>query len=281
MDQPENIVVVFDAVRPDAGSAGSATGGDVARVTEALAATHEIVELAGFRERSPAEHGLALLTFDGGLRSQLACAAELDRLGLRGVFFAPMRPIASEADGWCTPHLLHALAFRLGWGSLRVEMERRLGLGPLGGSDAAHDAIAQSLLELVISSLEADAAGGVLRDLASETGLDHRAWYMDADDLIALQDAGHAVGSMGYDLVPPASLGEGDQLEDLLLAHHWVTSILGEATRPMAMPLGRRDAHAEQVARRLGHVPILGPGDRIPATDIPALCAAGAAALAM
>lgn len=285
MQASENIVVTYHYVRPQNsdGVTGITPEGFHRQVT-ALAERYRVLPLAEFAARRHREAGLALITFDDGLADQFEHAAPvLAELGLPAVFYAPMRPFAGVRDGWCTQHLLHALAERLGWEELEARVDAALiAQPPLDQREIDRlyhyeTPRKRRLKYLLAFGLAAADAARVLREINASVGLDHRSWFMSVDHLRELRAQGHAIGAHGFEHVPYTTLTPERQRADALLAHDRLTDLLGEPPTSIAFPFGRRDEHTDQIARDLGYDPAFTTEERIDAMDLPRLFATAAA----
>ena len=135
------------------------------------------------------------------LCDQWRAAEILDDLGLPGVFFAPMRPFArlGAVDGWCSQHLLHALAEHLGWREFARRVEPHLrGLQP--DTDEMerlyhYEVPEKRRLKYALAfALPPTQTAQILRDVNAHIGLTPDSWYLARAQLRALEAAGHCRG---------------------------------------------------------------------------------------
>jgi len=300
------LVATYHYIRPENSDGVTGITPEAFRAQcEAIAARYHVVSPETFLERREAgdADGLALITFDDGLKDQFDYAAPiLESLGLPGVFYCPMRPLCTDhelldrvgggdASGlgpWCTQHLLHALGECLGWGELERQVDEAvatLGLrAPIDRermNELYHYEVAgkRRLKYLLAFALSAQDAAAVLARVNAVIGLDHRDWYMSKRDIRDLVDAGHAIGGHGFDHVPYTTLDEAGQERDMTLAQQWLRRITGAPAMTLAYPFGRADAVTRRLARDHGYALTFTTADRVDARDVPsALQAQGAAA---
>ncbi|MEM7622123.1 MAG: polysaccharide deacetylase family protein [Planctomycetota bacterium] len=277
-----NLIATYHYVRPcNSDGVTGLTPEAFRRQIESIDARFTVVTAEAFARRSAGgESGLALVTFDDGLRDQFVHAAPiLADVGVPAAFFAPMRPMSDEGDGWCTQHLLHALAESLGWCELERLVDARLD-ADVTIDETRMDELyhyetprKRRLKYAMAFALEADAAASVLRDINADVGLDHRDWYMLPAELRELARQGHTIGAHGFDHLPYSTLDASEQFDDMLRAHHWLRRILGSDPRAIAFPFGRHDAETDSLAREFGYTLALGTDERTDARDIDDLLA--------
>lgn len=294
MGNTAGFVATYHYIRPrNSEGVTGLTPGAFREQVRAIASRYRVVsaaEYAAAEDRS----GLALITFDDAVRDQWVFAAPiLNELGVPGVFYAPMRPFCpgdgvdhgDGLGGWCTQHLLHALAHFLGWSEVERRVDAALsataGAGGAGGlgrveiDRAAMDRLyhyeaaeKRRLKYLLAFALEPSAAAAALRAANVGVGLDHRDWYMSSRELVALRDMGHTIGAHGFDHVPLTVLDEAGQRRDMLRAHARLTEILGSEPRTIAYPFGRRDTVIDGLSRALGYDPAFTTAMRVDAREV-------------
>ncbi len=204
-----------------------------------------------------------LLTFDDGLAGHAEVVLPiLARRGLRGVFFVSTRVLVETTME--PAHQIHLLMARLGAPALSDAVREWLdGHAPGGASAYAVDPLAARTLyhyetppraelkHLLVRILPVD-----LRDrLVSELFATHlgevrqhaRRWYMQWDQLIELQRAGHTIGGHGHDHVPRDRMSPPDQVRDLARCAAVLREGLGIGHRPFSYPYGSCD---HEIARR-------------------------------
>jgi peptidoglycan/xylan/chitin deacetylase (PgdA/CDA1 family) len=232
--------------------------------------SYEIVTAEEYAARAGCEQGVALITFDDAVKDQAFAAEILDELGVRGVFFAPMRPYSEESDRWCAQHLLHALAHYLGW----AEVERR-SLALLGDVEIDVDRMnalyhyeqphKRRLKYALAFGVSPTRASDNLRAINAGIGLRAEEWYMSESELRSLQDGGHALGGHGFDHVPYTELSPTEQAVDLRRSVATMTRLFGKRPRMLAYPFGRFDANTESLARECGYTMAFTTADRVDA----------------
>jgi peptidoglycan/xylan/chitin deacetylase (PgdA/CDA1 family) len=235
-----------------------------------IQARYRVVTVEEFAAVHGAADGLALLTFDDALRDQFLAASILDEFGLPGVFFAPMRPYSDEPDRWCTQHLLHSLANELGW----TELERRIAphLAGLEIDQREVDRLyhyevptKRRLKYALAFALPAEQAATILREINGAVGLRAEDWYMTADQLRALEDAGHALGGHGFDHVPYNTLTPKAQAADMHRAVRTMNERFGTLARALAYPFGGHTAVTAALAASCGYTYCFDTTERVDA----------------
>ncbi|QYU67823.1 polysaccharide deacetylase family protein [Leptolyngbya sp. 15MV] len=275
----DHLVVTYHYVRPrNSDGVTGITPAEFREHVKGISRTRRVVTAAEFEARRECESGLALITFDDGVRDQYDFAAPiLDEVGVPAVFFVPMRPLSDEADGWCAQHLLHALAQHLGFEELERRVDAALReLGPVPRIDVAemdrlyHYEVRRKrrLKYLLAFALPAQQSSAVLRAVNADVGLGHRDWYMSAEELSRLQAAGHELGGHGFDHLPYTTLSADEQDRDMGRAQKWMSRLFGVRPRPIAFPFGRADATTRALARRHGYTMMFTAEDRMDARDV-------------
>jgi peptidoglycan/xylan/chitin deacetylase (PgdA/CDA1 family) len=240
----------------------------------AIKARFRVVGAAEFVELRASERNLALITFDDGLRDQWRAASILDAHDVPAVFYVPMRPYSDCADRWCTQHLLHALAERLGWD----ELERRIAPQVEGVAiDTAamnrlyHYEVPQKrrLKYALAFALPQTRTAEVLREINSRVGLRADDWYLTVAQLRGLEDAGHALGGHGFDHVPYDTLSPKAQAADLHRAVRTMNLLCGAMPRTLAYPFGRHTPVTEALARGCGYTFAFTTDNRVDAKFVP------------
>lgn len=246
------------------------TPDDFRTQVQAIKNSYEIVTAEVYTAQAGREHGLALITFDDAVKDQALAAEILDGLGVRGVFFAPMRPYSEESDRWCAQHLLHALAHRLGWtevehrslallGDVEIDVAR---MNALYHYEQPHKRRLKYALAFGVSPTRASDS---LRAINAGIGLRADEWYMSESELRLLQDRGHALGGHGFDHVPYTALSPTEQAADMRRSVATMTRLFGERPRILAYPFGRFDATTEALARECGYTMAFSTADRVDA----------------
>lgn len=279
MRTARRLVVTYHYVRPE--NSDGVTGLTPERFREQIewiAQRYTIVGAEAFAARRDDPTPLALITFDDALRDQSEHAAPiLDALRVPGVFYAPMRPFSDEPDPWCTQHLLHALAERLGWAGVERRVEALLPWRPVIDEDRMHALYhyetprKRRLKYLMAFALDPGEAAAVLREVNADAGIDHRDWFMSGDDLRRLRSRGHEIGAHGFDHTPYTTMSPEAQRRDMRRADALLHEILGQRPRSIAFPFGRHDAATDALVREFGYDPVFTTENRVDAAALPAL----------
>ncbi len=204
-----------------------------------------------------------LLTFDDGLADHAEVVAPiLESRGLRGLFFVPGRVLAG---GWLDPaHQVHLLQARLGDERFAeaVQAWLRQHAADECGPHAIDEAAAQRVYHyetperarikyLLTYALPLLVRARLVDDLCcrhvGEPAELARQWYLSADQVRALDAAGHTVGGHGMFHLPLLRLAPMEQELELRRSAAALDDLLGPGPRPFSYPLGSVDAG---VARR-------------------------------
>lgn len=270
-----NLIVTYHYVR-DQNSDGvvGVTPETFRRHVRAIRQHFEVVTADDYVQRHALERGLALVTFDDAVRDQFVAAEILDELGCPGVFFAPMRPYADAPDGWTTQHLLHALAHHLGWRELEARLAPYLAdvvvdeaaMNRLYHYEAPEKRRLKYALAFALSPAQCRAA---LSAINANVGLQAADWFMTADQLRSLQDAGHALGGHGFDHVPYSTLTPEAQRVDIQRAADEMNLRFGRRPRTFAYPYGRETPETAAMIRAAGFTFTFGTSERVDAKFFP------------
>lgn len=273
---PANLVVTYHYVRPvDSDGAVGVTPEEFRahlRLIKTMYSPVTAEEFVAFhRERT----GLALVTFDDALRDQFDHAFPiLEDEGVPAVYYAPMRPYAPETDRWCTQHLLHALAHELGWSELERRLEPHLEPHTAGRVidrsevdrlyhyETPHK---RRLKYIIAFVLDHRTAGECLRRVNGAIGLRPEDWYMSAEELREVQNAGHALGGHGFDHIPFNTLTPKQQAGEMHRAQALMTRLFGAMGRTLAYPFGRFTAETPAIAQACGYTHCFSTEDRVDA----------------
>ncbi|MCA9278775.1 MAG: polysaccharide deacetylase family protein [Phycisphaeraceae bacterium] len=273
---PANLVLTYHYVRPE--NSDGVTGLTPEQFRDQLMRVQQHYTFVTLEEflacEAEGETGFGLITFDDAVKDQWKYAQPvLASLQLPAVFFAPMRPFSHEPDLWVTQHLLHALAEELGWRELEHRVE-----SIIGHIEMSQDQINQMnslyhyevpekrmLKWLIAFGINAKLAGSTLREINERVGLRARDWFMSEEELVALQDMGHAIGGHGFDHVPYTTLTPMQQASDMHRAQRLMANILGAMPRALAYPFGRFDEHTRRIASQCGYTRCFSTTERIDA----------------
>jgi peptidoglycan/xylan/chitin deacetylase (PgdA/CDA1 family) len=275
-----HLVATFHYVRPrNCEGVTGLTPAEFASRCRWIASRYEVVTAAEFAARRGSSRGLALITFDDAVKDQHRYAAPiLAELKLPAVFFAPMRPVSGEADGWCTQHLLHALASVLGFDELSARVDaalRAIGVEPK--IDAAkmnalyhyEQPRKRRLKYLMAFVLPEATARAVLTSINRTVGLRHGDWFMSVRELRELRDAGHTIGAHGFDHIAYTTVDHEARRRDMSRASAVLTELFGPGYRPISFPFGRADGATRRLAAEHGHGLMFAAGERVDARDVP------------
>jgi len=198
-----------------------------------------------------------LLTFDDGLADHAEVVAPLlERRGLRGVFFASGH--ALEARGMDAAHQVHLLLATLGdvafHDALRAWLDEHgpldVGLGEVDREAAGRlyhyeppdRALVKYFLHRVLPTDTRDrAVEELFRRHVGEPGEVARRWYLDCEQLVRLETAGHTVGGHGFAHCPYVPMPFQDRVRDLYRSAGLLRSVLGPGLRPFSYPYGSFD----------------------------------------
>ncbi len=280
---PANLVVTYHYVRPvNSDGVVGVCPRTFDRHIRAIGRHYDIVTAPEFIEAAPTTTGLALITFDDGVSDQFDHAfGVLESHDAPAVFFVPMRPYdpalsARAEQRWIPQHLLHALGHELGWErleqALRPQVERRLEapvdearMNELYHYELPHKRWLKYALAFGLSPSQAKSA---LDEVNRGVGLRAEDWFVTAEQLVVMQDAGHTIGGHGYDHVPYSTLSRRAQAADLHRAARIMNELLTPMPRPLAYPFGRSTDETEAIARGAGYTRCFTTADRVDARDV-------------
>lgn len=274
--EPRNLVVTYHYVRPEnSDGAVGVTPGEFREHLRLIKGRYRAVTAEEFVARQHCEGGLALVTFDDALKDQYEFAFPiLEVEDVPAVFFAPMRPFSEEPDRWCTQHLLHALAHELGWAELEKRLEPliapmlsgvlvdRAAMDRLYHYELPHKRRLKYILAFVLDHAQVTA---VLRRVNRSIGLQAEEWYMNAAQLLEVQNAGHSLGGHGYEHVPFNTLTPKQQSAEMHKAQALMSGLFGGLPRTMAYPYGRFTPETEEIARACGYTHCFSTEERVDA----------------
>lgn len=282
LKKPLNLVLTYHYVRPT--NSDGVTGISPDRFRDQLTRAgqcYTFVTLEEFLSReAEGATGLGLITFDDAVKDQWVYAQPvLASMQLPAVFFAPMRPFSYEPDLWITQHLLHALAQELGWSELEHRVDNIIGHVEMTPEQSEqmnalyHYEVPEKrrLKWLLAFGINAKLAGSTLREINGRVNLCTREWFMSREEIVALQDLGHAIGGHGFDHLPYSTLSPMLQAADMHRAQRLMTDIAGSMPRALAYPFGRFNEHTQRIARQCGYSRWFSTSDRVDACALDAV----------
>jgi peptidoglycan/xylan/chitin deacetylase (PgdA/CDA1 family) len=294
---PDNLVVTYHYVRPhNSDGVTGITPGDFSQQLTWLSRRYTIVGVDEFVQQRSKRRQLALITFDDAVVDQYRHAFPvLQSHGVPAVFYAPMRPIADGQDfakyesalgrgdasgrsGWCTQHLLHALAEHLGFARLESAVRVELAGEPQGIPQVDVEAMnrlyhyevpAKRWLKYLMAFTLSPAKGAsLLHAINSRVGLRHEDWFCSISQLREMQAAGHALGGHGFDHLALTTLPLEGQALDLLLAKETMDRHFGTRPRTIAFPFGRADDVTYRIIEQLGYTGSFTTQDRMDCAEL-------------
>lgn len=249
----------------------------------AVGERYRFVTAEEWSETHQSAAGVALITFDDAVSDQYDHAFPiLERLGIPGVVYVPMRPYSDEADGWTTQHLLHALAHHIGF----AELESRLApeLDKLGLDQDVVDEVygyevpeKRRLKYALGFALSEERARELLSSVNATVGLKPSDWFASRDQLLEIQSAGHALGGHGFAHVPYDQLSAKDQAADMHRAQELMNREFGAMARTVAFPYGRYTSETIPIALGSGYTFCFTLENRVDASDLDAHLSGAAA----
>lgn len=289
---PDNIVLTYHYVRPvNSEGVTAITPDDFSQQLTWLSRRYTIVGVDEFIHQRARSKNLALITFDDAVLDQFTHAFPvLESHRAKAVFYAPMRPIADAHDfakyesalghldpahrsGWCSQHLLHALAEHLGFQALEGLVRQHLASQPSGIPAVDLEAMNRLyhyevpakrwLKYLMAFTLSPQHSASLLHAINLRVNLDHRDWFCSIEHLRQMQAAGHALGGHGFDHLALTTLSLEGQALDLLLAKETMDRHFGARPRSIAFPFGRADDITFRITQALGYTQTFTTEDRI------------------
>ena len=264
-----DLAVTYHYIRPrNSDGVTGITPAEFDAQLSAIARTHRFVavdEFVSTRSAASSQDGrpICLITFDDAVRDQYDFALPvLERHGVQGVFFAPMRPFDNaldDLDRWTPQHLVHALAQHLGWSDLESRVRAALGHVKVDSArmnSLYHYEVPEKrwLKYALAFAVPAEKSARILNEI-NRIGPRLRAsdWFMSAEQLSDLQRRGHALGAHGYDHLPYSTLTPIEQAWDMARAAGLMDTLFGHRSRALAYPFGRSDAATHELVRRFGY----------------------------
>ncbi len=207
-----------------------------------------------------------LITFDDGLKCSFQYGKPvLDALGIRAAFFVSTSVLQGKV---LFVHKLHFVRSRIPDPELMAIVEEILGEPVYVDESKAQrqyrydDEMARTVkyffnfVAVRQPQLREEIMNRIMLEYLHTSEKDfHQQWYMDADELRALRDAGHSVGSHGHTHVPLAQLGSSQIQWELRQAQEILGALLGEVPIAISYPYGGPTAVSElvyQLAEQVG-----------------------------
>lgn len=209
-----------------------------------------------------------LLTFDDGLAEHARVVAPmLERRGLRGVFF--VSGAALTAERLLPAHAIHLLLCALGAQRLEEELCRYLAeyvqhkdwraevneeqARAVYHYETPQRARLKYLLTMILPPKVRNAALDALfvRHLGPPAHWARR-WYMNWEELAALQKRGHTIGAHGYSHEPLARLTPQERRAEFAETGRLLSEKLGAQPRPVSYPYGSFDDDVVMACREAG-----------------------------
>ncbi len=279
MDAARVITVMYHYVRDRAGTPEADIRGlDTAtfrRQLDRLCAWLEPVTwpmvYAWLRGKGSIPQRCFLLSFDDGLSDHAEVVAPiLEDSGLRGVFFVPGRVL--HTGRMDSAQQIHVLQTTLGderfaqcvaqW--LETHQPDDDWPAQVDAAAAAttyhyEDSTERATLEYLLAhTLPIDLRNAMIDELFSRHVPDRREiarrWYLDPQQIVLLNQAGHTIGGHGFAHEPYTRLTPARQSWDLKRSAEVLDSLLGPGIRPFSFPYGSFDEAAARRCAQAGFV---------------------------
>lgn len=214
--------------------------------------------------RTKIPNNVFLLTFDDGLADHFDVVLPiLESRGLRGVFFVQTNILINGTMD--SAHEIHLLIRKIGTTGLAGAVQQWLASHRKAGERECFDVDPRQAREtypyetpegaglkyLLAFVLPYELKNEIIHELfLSRVGdpRDHAArWYLQWDQISALEAAGHTIGGHGHDHEPYARLTVSEQARDMVRCASILREGLGAGRRPFSYPYGSQD---EDIARR-------------------------------
>jgi len=239
---------------------------------DALCTVAEPIDWPALRAWTQGEGNLPaccfLLTFDDGLADHAEIVAPiLDARGLRGTFFVAGEVLTRPR--MLSAHAIHLLVAHLGYDRFARELHEMLHtLDPQRDwTEDLDDAEALSiyhyeppdrarlkyLLNMVLpAELRNVTIDALFERFVGSTAEWARRWYLQWDQLRAMQAAGHTIGGHGYSHEPLGRMSVGDQRRDIQSVAAVLNEVLGCEVRPLSLPFGSNNQATAGCCREAG-----------------------------
>ena len=216
---------------------------------------HDLLDLAA--RDLPLAEPTALITFDDGYRDNYERALPILReLGVPAVFFIPTSFFEEPRLPWWD----HAAFVLKRTARTRIELAHPEPL-TIEVAPSARDAAIAEVIGLYLTGRIVDEPTfrrhlEERADVSVDEAALGRALFMSWDQVRALADAGHAIGSHSHDHRRLAGLSDDEQRRDLAESKRLLEARLGRPIEALAYPFGWAGTYAEstkQTARSLGY----------------------------
>lgn len=239
---------------------------------DALCAVAEPIDWPMLRAWTQGERNLPaccfLLTFDDGLADHAEIVAPiLDARGLRGTFFVAGETLTNPR--MLPAHAVHLLVANLGYDHFARELHEMLHtLDPqrdwtddADESDALRTyhyeppdrARLKYQLNMVLpAELRNAAIDALFERFVGSTAEWSRRWYLQWDQLRAMQEKGHTIGGHGHSHEPLGRMSPDDQRRDIESVAAVLEGGLGRGVRPFCLPFGSHNEATSKFCRAAG-----------------------------
>lgn len=278
MSQSKCLAVMYHYVRDSlSGPEGDIRGVEVAafeRQLDGLCADLTPIDwptLVAWRAgRATIPHASLLVTFDDGLSDHAETVWPiLESRGIRGVFFVSTGVLVEGRMD--TAHQIHLLLCRLGdqvlrsyvdeWLSTRMRgFQNGPAVDPVEAGRVYHYESPEraQLKYLLTRVLPLDVRRRLIDELFASYVGDSQAyasrWYMQWDQLAALQNSGHTIGGHSHQHLPYTRLSRAERADDMRQCAAVLGERLGRAPRPFSYPYGDLDANVARCCAEAGFV---------------------------
>ncbi len=254
------LIVNFHYIRDEAYEGGiyPRTFRELSDQVDALSRHYQFIapaELAAMVSGSPREGNFCLLTFDDGLKEQMAALDLLERKGVPAAFYVTTAPIRDQTVA--DVHKLHHIRSIVSDAQLYAYIGERMDMSAvvypenidsLYRYDPPESKRLKYLMNFILTSEEKDRIVGMLfADIADETAYS-KSLYMDGDDLRKLGALDY-LGAHGDAHLPLATLSEEGVRRDTQACLDFLHQQCGsKSIRSISYPFGGPKAVSQTVA---------------------------------